>query len=387
VDSSTILHYASTESPSRLKTFSISFHGRSFDETRYIRSVAERFHSDHQEFDLNPEEKLQGAVEEFAYFCDEPMADAGALPIWFLSKLSKRKVTVTLSGEGADELFGGYLTYRANGYAALARRFPGLALRAALATARQLPVSDDKIGFEYMLKRLLEGTLMSPARAHVYWNGTFSDAEKQALAAVSLPGALNSLLADVQPNDPPRDGLAAFLYFDQKYFLADDILVKSDRMSMAHSLEVRPPFLDHRIVEFAATLPASMKIRGARQKVVLKELMRGKLPPQVLTRKKVGLDIPAHDWLRGPLREFMTEVLTDGMAAHGDLFLRGQIEELMRSHLERRANVGYHLWGLMILFLWMKKWNITVGRSVSRLAESDQWSVISDQRDNTRVSR
>jgi hypothetical protein len=148
------------------------------------------------------------------------------------------------------------------------------------------------------------------------------------------------------------------LWFDQRYFLPDDILNKADRMSMAHSLEVRPPFLDHRIVEFAASLPASLKIRGSRQKVLLKELMRDKLPASVLRRKKIGFDIPAHDWLRGCLRPLMMEVLLDGSSEHGKLFRRDVIETYIRQHMERRVNVGYHLWGLMVLFLWMKKWGI-----------------------------
>ena len=129
-------------------------------------------------------------------------------------------------------------------------------------------------------------------------------------------------------------------------------------MSMAHSIEVRPPFLDHRIVEFAATLPAHFKIRGARQKVILKDLMKGKLPPAILQRKKTGFDIPAHHWLRGPLRELMRETLSAGASEHAEVFRGAAIEAAMRRHLERRANVGYHLWGLMILFLWMRRWHI-----------------------------
>lgn len=226
---------------------------------------------------------------------------------------------------------------------------------------------------EYMLKRLLEGTLMTPERAHVYWNGTFSDPEKAALARMPLPGAMDTNLSAVARRDGPDDGLAPYSWFDQKYYLGDDILVKSDRMSMAHSLEVRPPFLDHRIVEFAATLPATMKVNGARQKIVLKSLMEGKLPPAVLSRKKQGLDIPAHHWLRGPLRSFMTEVLADGTAEYPELFDSAEVERLVRCHLERRGNVGYHLWGLMILFLWMRKWNVQVGEA------NAQYSALSAQ--------
>src|SRR5208282_5299695 len=132
IDSSTILHYAAMESSAPLKTFSVSFRGRSFDETAYIREIAARYQTDHAEMDLNPEVDLRSAIEEYTYYSDEPSADAGALPVWFLSKLSKTKVTVSLSGEGADELFGGYLTHRANRLAALARRVPRVARRTAL---------------------------------------------------------------------------------------------------------------------------------------------------------------------------------------------------------------------------------------------------------------
>ena len=362
IDSSTILHYAAQASSSRLKTFSISFLGRSFDETRYIREVAARYGTEHEEFDLNPGEDLQGAVEEFAYYSDEPTADAGALPLWFLSKLSKMNVTVTLSGEGADELFGGYLTYRANRLARFMRRLPSSALRFALAGLRHWPVSDEKIGFEYMLKRFLEGCLLPREQAHVYWNGTFSETEKAALVQRPLPGALLRTLGELREKPESGDDLAPNLWFDQKYYLPDDILMKVDRISMAHAVEVRPPFLDHRIVEFAASLPAPLKIRGSRQKVLLKELMRGRLPVMVLRKKKTGLDIPAHEWLRGPLRPLMLDTLESGCLEHPGLFRRDAIEACVRQHLDRRANLGYHLWGLMILFLWMRRWGIQTAR-------------------------
>jgi asparagine synthase (glutamine-hydrolysing) len=305
------------------------------------------------------------AIEQFSYYFDEPDADGGALPVWFLSKLTRQSATVALSGEAADELFGGYLTYRANELAKPFRMLPDFALRAGRAALNWWPVSDEKIGTEYMAKRFLEGCRMNPARAHVYWNGTFSDQEKRRLVNAPLPDALNGILRGV------RTDFSGYLEFDQRYFLPDDILAKVDRMSMAHSIEVRPPFLDHRIVEFAATLPPEFKVNGAKQKVVLKHLMRGKLPESVLRRKKMGFDFPAHEWLRGPLRPLLQDTLAWGASEHGQLFRPAVMEELMRSHFERRANVGYHLWGLMILFLWMKRWGIQTAPAVSspRMAE------------------
>ena len=366
VDSSTILHYAANASSSRLKTLSISFRGRTFDESNYIREVTAQYGTDHQQFDLNPEVNLQDAVEEFANYADEPNADAGALPVWFLSKMSKTKVTVTLSGEGADELFGGYLTYRANVLAKKTRRLPAALLRLALSGARLWPVSDEKISLEYKLKRFLEGSLMSAERAHVYWNGTFSDREKRKLLNVKLPQSLDRMLRELHEVLTRGDDLGAYLWFDQKYFLPDDILSKVDRMSMAHAVEVRPPFLDHRIVEFAATLPASLKIQGSRQKFVLKKLMEGRLPSSVIQRSKVGFDIPAHQWLRGPLRPLLLDTLHAAASSYADFFKRNEIDAVVNRHLERRANLGYHLWGLMLLFLWMKRWRIQAAPVLAR---------------------
>ena len=364
VDSTTILHYAAQASSSRLKTFSISFRGRSFDETPYIKRAVEAYGTEHEQFDLNPEEDLQGAIEEIAYYSDEPSADAGALPVWFLSKLSKTQATVALSGEGADELFGGYLTYRANRIARSIRKFPKSAIRRALSAVHLFPASDEKIGLDYRLQRFLAGSLLPPEQAHVYWNGTFSEAEKRSLLDQKLPRSFALLTGELREAiASERDDLAPYLWFDRKYYLADDILVKSDRMSMAHAVEVRPAFLDHRVVEFAAGLPASLQLRGSRQKFLLKELMKHKLPPAILKRAKTGFDIPAHEWFRGALKPLLLDTLQDAMGNYPGMFRADILQSYVQRHLERRINVGYHLWGLMILFLWMKRWGIQAGAS------------------------
>jgi len=358
LDSSAILHYAATESRSRLKTFSISFNGRSFDETSYIQRIVELYQTEHEQVDLNPGLNLVDAIQEFAYYSDEPSGDAGALPVWFLSKLCKTRTTVALSGEGADELFGGYLTHRASLLADRARKLPRSLLRFALSQMRRMPVSDEKIGFEYKAKRFLEGCCLPGASAHVHWNGGFTAEQKENLLVQPVASALDQVLNELWRRLQERECLNAYLWFDQKYYLPDDILYKVDRISMAHAVEVRPPFLDHRIVEFAASLPAALKIRGSRQKVVLKQLMKGKLPPVTLRRKKIGLDIPAHDWFRASLRPLLEATLADGISDYGDFFQGHAIRNFLKAHMERRANLGYQLWGLMILFLWMKKWQI-----------------------------
>jgi asparagine synthase (glutamine-hydrolysing) len=366
LDSSTLLHYAAEAGGAPLKTFSIAFASPSCDERKYFREIASVYGTQHHEFELGPEVDLPRVIEEFAWYSDEPGADAGALPLWFLSKMSRRHVTVALSGEGGDELFGGYLTYRADQLARPLRRTPGVLRRAALAGANALlPVSDAKIGFEYKVKRFLEGSLLPPDEAHLFWNGTFSAKQKRRLMASDFDTAAS--LARLGRGISAA-GLNRYLMFDQQYYLPDNLLYKVDRMSMAHSLEVRPPLLDHRIVEFAARLPEKLKIDGAYQKVILKRVMRDKLPPRILNRGKAGLDIPAHEWFRGPLAKMAAEVLAPETVAATGLFDPAETSRLMVDHRERRINAGYHLWGLLTLFTWLKRWDVEIAPAGDRAA-------------------
>jgi len=354
IDSSSVLHYAASQSDRPVKTFSITFKGSSGDESAHIRRVSDHYGTEHVEFDLNPEMDLAGAIHELAYYSDEPSADAGALPTWFLSQLTRKHATVALSGEGSDELFAGYLTYQANQYSATARRFPWFLRRAALACAMRLPVQNGRISFEYKAKRFFEGCLLSPELAHIFWNGTHSEKEKQAIYLYSRSQSVRNWVSEIRRGG----GLQRFLDFDQRYYLADDILYKVDRMSMAHALEVRPPFLDPRIVDFAASLPDEFKLNGRTSKYVLRRLMANKLPSHVLRRSKMGFDIPVHDWFRGPLRQLLLDTLSRDAVEASGLFRWHAIEKLIQRHLDRRENAGYQLWGLMVLLMWMKRWSI-----------------------------
>jgi asparagine synthase (glutamine-hydrolysing) len=280
------------------------------------------------------------------------------VPLWFLSRLSRETATVALSGEGSDELFGGYVTYRADRLAQIARRVPKLVRTSLLGLLKYWPVSDDKISLEYKLKRFLEGSFLPPDEAHTYWNGSFSHAQQEDLLSHCNGNSVCDLFDKELPCETSSGYLTRYLTFDQRYYLTDDLLQKVDRMSMAHSLEVRPPYLDHRIIEFAATLPDELKINGRMQKVILKNLMRNKLPDSVLSRTKTGLDIPTHHWFRGPLRRLLDETLNAQAIEETGLFRAGAIRRLISDHMEGRANLGYHLWGLLILFLWMKQWKI-----------------------------
>jgi asparagine synthase (glutamine-hydrolysing) len=370
VDSTTVLHYAAQQAGRQLKTFSVSFTGRSFDESPWFREVAKAYNTDHHEFDVNPELGLAEAIEQLAFFSDEPSADAGALPVWFLSKMTREHVTVALSGEGADELFAGYQTYLADDYAVQARQAPQWLRRSALGMLKLWPASDDKISLEYKAKRFLEGSLMSPEDAHLYWNGTNSLKAKQALAP-GIPHRPPSDLYRRLPTEAAASGtLNRNLWLDQTYYLTDDILYKCDRMSMAHSLEVRPPFLDHRLIEFAGRLPENLKMQGATLKYLLRELVRGKIPASVLDRPNQGFDIPTHHWFRTVLKPLLLDTLTEKAVKETGVFSWPAIEHLISSHMARRVNAGYQLWGLLTLFLWMKRWNIQTTAAVGATASA-----------------
>ncbi len=350
IDSSTILHYAANATSKPLKTFSVGFESRDCDESRYFREMSLRYGTEHHEIEMAPGPELITAVEDFAYYSDEPGADAGALPMWFLSKMTAQHCTVALSGDGGDELFGGYLTYAADRASRPFRKLP-MSVREFMHSAaeRLLPVSDKKISLEYKVKRFLAGTTMHQDDAHFFWNGA------SALADHDLRHRLYEGAPSASSGYVNR-----YMYVDQKYYLPDNILYKVDRMSSAHSLEARPPMLDHRIVEFAASLPEKFKMQGTQQKVILKELMKGKLPPSILNRAKKGFDIPTHDWFRGFLRPLLMDTLTPEAMGEAGIVDFHVTHSLIRDHMDRRINAGYQLWGLVTLFLWLKKWKIEV---------------------------
>jgi asparagine synthase (glutamine-hydrolysing) len=367
LDSSAVLHYAAQESGDRLKTFSVSFRGKPFDESPWFREVARTYNTDHHEFDLNPEVNLLDTIEQLPYYSDEPSADAGALPVWFLSKMTRQHVTVALSGEGADELFGGYQTYLADRYAHYVRMMPRWTRLSTLRLLGYWPASDNKISLEYKIKRMLGGSLLPPEQAHLFWNGTFCAMARRRLLTDAAYRDNKPLVTDSAEG---RGHLNQFLYLDQHNYLVDDILNKCDRMSMAHSLEVRPPFLDHRIVEFAARLPESLKVHGSSLKYVLRELMKNKLPASVIHRRKEGFDIPAHAWFRTCLKPLLLDTVSESAVRNSGLFEWTSVQRIMNQHFERRANFGYHLWGLLTLFLWINRWGIQAQPQVSSRSEA-----------------
>lgn len=205
LDSSTITHYAAGLSSSPLRTFSITFRGKSFDETRYLRAISAHYGTRHTEMDLCEVADLADVIRDMTYYSDEPGADAGAVPMWYLSKMTRPEATVVLSGEGADELFGGYLTYQADRYRCVSARVPRFLLKTALHCAEKMRASDEKIGFDYKLKRFLQGSLMPAEAAHVFWNGTFSEKEKERLFRLRMEAQCLNCCTRCGQGEPSKD--------------------------------------------------------------------------------------------------------------------------------------------------------------------------------------
>jgi asparagine synthase (glutamine-hydrolysing) len=234
-----------------------------------------------------------------------------------------------------------------------------------------LRASNKKIGLDYKLQRFLHGTLLDERNSHIFWNGTFSQEQRRQFMTSHNSVDMLKLLATI----PARGDLKRFMAFDQAYFLPDNLLAKVDRMSMAHSLEVRPPFLDHRIVEFASTLPANYCIQGTTLKLILRKLMRDKLPQSIVAQRKQGLDIPVHDWLRGHLKPLLLDTLNKKTVEESGLVSWPHLDSLLKLHMERKANYGYHLWGMLMLFLWIKQWKIQCGHDIQALEDFSTVSV------------
>jgi asparagine synthase (glutamine-hydrolysing) len=301
---------------------------------------------------------VRDLLPRLVWHSDEPSADSSIIPTYYLSKMTRQHVTVALSGDGGDEMFGGYLTYSAykaaRVYAAIPRP-----LRKGLVEplVRLLPTSSRKVSFEFKAKRFILGADLPPLRAHYLWNGAFTEEEKQALYTPAMREAVagvDTLSVFETPfnRHPGLDPMSRLLYVDAKLYLADDILVKVDRASMANSLEVRAPILDHELAEFAARIPPHLKIRGFIKKYIFKKATRGLLPPRTRYRTKKGFSIPVAQWMRGELRETVREYLSPARLAAGNFFDPRAVSRLVDDHLSGAKNNAYHLWALLNFQIW-----------------------------------
>ncbi|MCC7125456.1 MAG: asparagine synthase (glutamine-hydrolyzing) [Acidobacteria bacterium] len=359
IDSSTLVAFMSEASAQPINTFSMGFDDGSYNELAFAREVATAFGTKHRERTVTPD--LVPLFDKLVVHLCEPFADVSMFPTYMVSTLAREHVAVALSGDGGDELFGGYDSYEAQALSARLGGFGDMVMPALAAVASTLPPTEKKKGLVNKVKRFTAGATSAPSDlGHYRWMVYLSTEGKRRLYADGLRERLNA--HDVYA--PVRDALGRFsqddvlnrqLYADLSLYLADDILVKVDRMSMATSLETRAPFLDRDVMELAFSMPAHLKIRDGERKWVLKRAMRGILPDAILTRKKEGFSIPMKNWLRRELAPLMQTLLApDRLRARG-LFNPDEVRRLMDDHIAGRENHAHTLFPLMVFERWAEE--------------------------------
>ena len=346
VDSSLLAALAAQESGETVHTFSIGFEERSFDELDDARSVASMYGTRHEELTLRPDAAL--LLPRLAETFDEPFADSSALPTYLVSELAARHVKVALSGEGGDELFGGYYTYAAD---LLALRVGRLAPRIRPLVER-LPSSSRRASFDYKAKRFVRGAALPPLERHHAWKEIFSpDVRAELTGRRSGYDPVDLLRARFEETEG-AELLTRLQDVDLGTYLVDDLLVKTDRASMAHSLEARVPYLDPVVAGLAQTLPTRLKVRGLRKKVLLRKAAAPLLPRRIVYGRKRGFSIPAAAWLRGELEPFARDVLAPDTLRRQGFFRPEPVERLIDRHVAGEEDLSRQLWGLLAFTLW-----------------------------------
>jgi asparagine synthase (glutamine-hydrolysing) len=349
VDSALLTALAAEESAEPLRTFSIGFEERSFDELADARRVAERYGTQHRELVLRPDAAL--LLPALADAFDEPFADSSALPTYLVSELAASDVKVALSGEGGDELFGGYYTYVAD---LLAARVGGLA-RLARPVVERLPSSTAKASFDYRAKRFIRAAHLPPLERHHGWKEIFSPGLRAELTGRRSAFDPVDILRTRYAETAGADELARLQDVDLGVYLVDDLLVKTDRASMAHSLEARVPYLDTVVTNLALALPTRHKVRGLSKKVLLRKAAAPLLPREIVQGKKRGFSIPAAAWLRGDLEPFARETLSAETLRRQGFFQPGVVQGLLDEHVAGREDLSRQLWGLLAFTLWYER--------------------------------
>jgi asparagine synthase (glutamine-hydrolysing) len=356
LDSATVLSFMRDEETGPISTFSVGFDDPSFNELARARATAKRFETDHHELVIPPSiaDTIPALIDAF----DEPFADSSAIPVWFLSQFARQHVKVVLSGEGGDEIFGGYETYVASKLAGWYRRLPALLSQRVLPNlVDRLPVSHRRVSFDYKAKRFVRGALRGAAGSHLAWKELFSEDAKAELWAATPNGMPSSarLWEDLHTGCPSTDWLSRLLWIDLHLGLPDDMLTKVDRMSMAHSLEARVPLLDHPLVEFMSTVPSSLKLRRLTTKYLMRRAVWDRLPRSVLKGPKRGFNVPMPGWLAGDLRTFMTDTLAPERIKQTGIFQPAAVTRLVDEHLGRVADHSRALWALIVLEHWARR--------------------------------
>jgi len=349
VDSASLAALAAQESAEPLRTFSIGFEERTFNELDDARLVARRYGTDHHELVLRPDAAL--LLPKLADAFDEPFADSSALPTYLVSELAAEHVKVALSGEGGDELFGGYYTYAAD---LLAARVGGLA-RVARPLVERLPTSTARASFDYKAKRFVRAAHLPPLERHHGWKEIFApDARAELTGRREGLDPLDLYRARYRETEGAEE-LARLQDVDFGLYLVDDLLVKTDRASMAHSLEARVPFLDPLVTSFAFSLPTRHKVRGFAKKVLLRRAVAPLLPREIVGGRKRGFSIPAAAWLRSELEPFARDVLAPATLRRQGFFAPDAVARILDRHVRGDEDLSRQLWGLLAFTLWYER--------------------------------
>ena len=362
MDSSIIVALMQKLSDDPIRTFSIGFPSRDYDETEYARQVADHLQTKHQEFRL--ESTATEILDRLVWHFDEPFADSSAIPTWFVSKLTREHVTVALTGDGGDELFLGYPRYRAVRMASRFDKLPKLLRRFVSAKFWQcLPSSSRQKSKLRQMKRFLEAVRMSPSRRYVDWISIFNERRRAELYTDEFLSCLTesdpaAFVTSAWQRTQQSDTAATAGMTDLVTYLPCDLMTKVDIASMAHGLECRQPFLDHRLVELAINMPAKFRFRRGRGKRILWNTFGHLLPKSIGKRPKMGFGVPLEDWFRNDLKQMALDTLLDQQTSSRGYFHTDTIRRLIDEHIQGTFDHSSRLWSLLVFEMWCRKWNV-----------------------------
>jgi asparagine synthase (glutamine-hydrolysing) len=357
MDSTAVLAFAREATSGPLPTFTLGYDDPSFSEWEYAREAARYYGTEHREIKIAP--LTPPIIEEAVWHLDEPMTDLSAVPLFLLCREARRDVTVCLSGEGGDEVFVGYDRFIASKADRLYQLLPRWLRRGVIEPlAGGLRDHERKKGLRVVLRRFIEGTRLDPEGGHMRWQYFGSPAiEAQIFGGSVLRSVDRDRFAPIRRALERCDStrrLDREIFVDTRFTMPDSVLMKVDKMSMAHALEVRVPLLDHHLVELAATIPESLKFPGFRTRAIYRRALRGVLPPRILARGKQGYSLPLKQWLRHELRDYTIRLL-NGSEAIRAYFDRDGVNWMIAEHLSRRANHNHMLWALINVALWHRR--------------------------------
>jgi len=355
IDSSTLAYYAQKVSDQKIKTFSIGFDEESFDESIYANQVATFLSTDHYHKQISAKDSIN-ALDRAISSMGEPLADPTIIPNLLLSEFTRSKVTVALGGDGGDELLAGYQTFQAEKVLSLYKILPSIVRNNLLdPLIKALPASDKNFGLSFKLQKFIEGANFPSLERHQRWLQAFSKEDLQDLLTLKTYQSVAWIdpytTCMGQENSLPQGILNSYIYS----YLMDGVLSKTDRASMHYALEVRAPFLGKEIVEFLTILPYEYKIRGFTTKYILKELMKDKLPKNIVYRKKRGFAIPISEWLKKDLKPLLQETLSRDKLSKQGIFNSDYVEKIIEEHMAGTKNHRQRLWTLFIFQLWHDK--------------------------------